>query len=56
MAMSLFQRLRAASRWLDRPQAQIISDALEAYLDALPAKDRQQIDAHVARSQKTDKA
>lgn len=53
MTLALWQRLQAASSALDHSQAQIINDALEAYFSALPSKDRQLIDALLARRQKT---
>lgn len=57
MALSLWQRLRAASDVIGHSQAQIITDALEAYLAALPAKDRQLIESILARrGHKPDKS
>jgi predicted DNA-binding protein len=53
MALALWQRLQAAAAALGHSQAQIISDALEAYLGALPIKDRQLIDTLLARRQKS---
>lgn len=53
MSLSLWQRLQAAAVALEHSQAQILNDALEAYLGALPAKDRQFIETILARRQKT---
>jgi predicted DNA-binding protein len=46
------QRLEAAAAVLKHTQAGIVTSALEAYLGALPAKDRQLIDMILARHQK----
>jgi predicted DNA-binding protein len=52
MALASWQRLQAAAAALGHSQAQIISDALDAYFGALPAKDRQLIDVILQRRQK----
>lgn len=55
MSVALWQRLQATSATLGQSQAQIMSAALETYLNALPAKDRQLIDSILARRQKPEK-
>lgn len=49
---AISQRLSATARVLDVPQSRIVSDALQVFFAALPAKDQQLIESILSRRQK----